>query len=110
LDPKNYPTIYPESKTNSQIKPDVIILEKIINRAKMELKNRDVNPPEKLIPFGAVGKWQGIDVTIDRYDFDGKIIFKVASPKDWDALYKLNAHNGVSPDKLNPDDFMLIKK
>ena len=100
--------LYPDRKSN----PVVIVSDEIIERAKKELETLGVESHKKLIPWGAVGKYEDIEVEVDRYMEDGLVSLRALNYEDHMKLYDLanlkRKHPGlVSPSELDPKDFKL---
>lgn len=94
---------FPEMKEgkNSMI----AVIDDFIARAKKELEKRGTKPPEKLLPIGAVGKWNGIEVTVENYTDDGLVWLRAEDLDDHTKLYRFTHGRGASPDEINPEDF-----
>lgn len=105
VEPEKKLDFYPELKTDQKVNPYEIIFADIISRAKAELENLGVTPPQELIPMGAKGEYKGIKVKIDRYTFDGKVYLQAENYEGHEALYKLSAGMGVDPDELDLESF-----
>lgn len=104
--PKNE-ALFPETFQRPPKNPYEIVIEEIIKRAKLELKNLNIKPHDPLIPWDSTGKWQGMELTVDRYTDDGFICFRAKTPQDHARLYELSDNNfgKISPSKINPEDF-----
>lgn len=94
---------FPEMKERKN--PTIIIIDEFMNRAKIELEKRGVKPPDKLLPIGAKGRWNGIEATIETYTDGGLVWLKGDSTEDHMKLYKFTHGRGASPDEINPKDF-----
>lgn len=88
------------------------LIEDLMNRAKKELIKRDVTPHEKMVPLGGKGKWQGVPITIERYTEDGLIYLRANDAAGHAALYQYldEGKVGVSPSRIDPDDFKVEEK
>ena len=76
----------------------------MMDKIKKELEFRGIQIPEKLLPIGAKGIYENIEVEITGYSSDGLIAIKATNHED---MFKLDRFT-VNPAELDHDNFKLI--
>ncbi len=82
-----------------------LILGDFERRARQGLILLGAAPHDPLIPIGAVGNFEGVDVKVDCYHGDGLVWLKGTTQAEHFRLYDRTRGRGVSPSRLDIEAF-----
>lgn len=102
-----YDAIFEEDEMDGK-KVYYILIDEVIKQAQTKLEKMGAQF-EGLIPIGTKGQFKGINVTVDCYTEEGKIILKAKDYEGHKELYYIEGRGTVSPGELHSEDFKITE-